>query len=1013
VIDDKESKSNPEAARENNQEQWHSKSRDGVAYLPTKSDDNRHLESSNSSNYPRLYYCIDVDEQSLKQSDDDSTDPKFENSTTISTEDQQSDDASSQPSKHSYEKSNCQATSTQCIMRIHKPLRFALVETSAFAAKHPIVTISAISALAIVLGVVGLLTNFRVEHRANKLWTPQGSLPDQHGQWIDSVFPTGFDPRQYFLTTLLHADGGNVVSFEAMRQQFAVIERIRSVVGYTEFCREYGKPICGEDEPALDFACRWYGIPNDSDNRDCQIFGVTSFWFQNYTLYHSMVFSDTDIQRTLSIKSLPGRLADFDISNIVGYPQFDNNGTLTGGKSFLTGIELPRTDFRRSELLERSVTEALKKLQVEINSNSSNPFRLEILATRSFEDEIARGVSKDMMLLPVVGLFLTAFTCLVFYKHGDWLHSRVLLGIGATGTVVISIMTGYGLLFVLGVPFTSLAQVSSDCEGILNTLGFLSAFSSILPCKACIFIIFGIALDDTFIIFGYYIHTDSNQSPVERIRETMEEVGTSIFMTTVTSVLAFGLGCWTTIPAIQWMCIYGLTTISIDFVWQITFFVALLVLDERRIAKRRRDVFICYKVPESACSIVKVQEREHLSVQLMRKYTDILLKPWVKCLVLLCFTGLFGVCAWSATKLSVKFELQGMFPGDSYVNRYLAAMTNYTQRQGPAPYIYFRFVNQSDSYIQTQMEAYVNASVNTRYITNPPFKFWLHDFNSFKSSNAAVQNLPFNEAIRLFLDDPATKDYKNDFVLDHSGKVLATRTLVHMDKINPNNIDSEKGALPNLLRLTRQQPMNQQTEDWPFFIFDKTFYIWEFLIQIPSQLKQTTIIGIISVTLVSVFFMPHWSGALFVGPLTMMLYVDLLGIFQFANISIKGVSYVCLVMAIGLLVDYALHVMLRFQESTKSTRNEKARDVLESTGASVLSGGMTTFLGVLPLVFATSRILTIFVISLISVVLVGLLHGLMFMPVVLSIIGPTFVPPKQIGNNNSEPEIFQSQRCQI
>jgi predicted RND superfamily exporter protein len=169
----------------------------------------------------------------------------------------------------------------------------------------------------------------------------------------------------------------------------------------------------------------------------------------------------------------------------------------------------------------------------------------------------------------------------------------------------------------------------------------------------------------------------------------MEEVGISIFMTTATTAVAFGLGCWTTIPAIQWLCIYGLTTIVIDFLWQITFFVALMVLDEHRIRHRRRDILICYKVPEpgrhdeegtdaqeNRAGKVKVQE--HLSVLLMRKYSDVLLIQWVKFVVIVSFVALLAACSWSATHLKVKFEFQSMFPSDSYVIRYLTSMTNYT-----------------------------------------------------------------------------------------------------------------------------------------------------------------------------------------------------------------------------------------------------------------------------------------------------------------------------------------------
>ena len=40
--------------------------------------------------------------------------------------------------------------------------------------------------------------------------------------------------------------------------------------------------------------------------------------------------------------------------------------------------------------------------------------------------------------------------------------------------------------------------------------------------------VFGIGLDDCFIIMGAYIRSDSKMDPLERVRNTMLEVGTSI-----------------------------------------------------------------------------------------------------------------------------------------------------------------------------------------------------------------------------------------------------------------------------------------------------------------------------------------------------------------------------------------------------------------------------------------------------------------------------------------------------
>jgi Niemann-Pick C1 protein len=430
----------------------------------------------------RLYECIDLDDVVSLGSDDEdlesgnklsakkkkgvkNKDSPTEDGTNIT--ENSSASLSSQPSSSESSKSTPTSNWTKCILFLHRPIRKAIVETSVFSAKHPKSCVFGIVTLAFALVTIGFLTNYTVEKREDKLWTPQGSKPDLHYQWIEKTFPAGSDPREYFLATLLHADGDNVASIEGMQRQFQVLERIRSVQGYKDYCQQYGQPVCGYNDKGLEFACKWYNIPNDPQNKDCEVLGATSFWLQNYTLFETLEKSDRDVLRTFSIATLPGKYSEFDISNVVGYPEYDVNETMTSGKAFLTYYILPRnetnaTEYAKAEALERLVTEELKLLQEEWDQNQTNPYRIEMFATRSFEDEFVRGVNEDMVLLPLVAFVMMAFTSLVFYKHRDPLHSRALLGIGATATVVVSIMTGYGIMFICGIPFTSLSQVSAN-----------------------------------------------------------------------------------------------------------------------------------------------------------------------------------------------------------------------------------------------------------------------------------------------------------------------------------------------------------------------------------------------------------------------------------------------------------------------------------------------------------------------------------------------------------------------
>jgi Niemann-Pick C1 protein len=100
------------------------------------------------------------------------------------------------------------------------------------------------------------------------------------------------------------------------------------------------------------------------------------------------------------------------------------------------------------------------------------------------------------------------------------------------------------------------------------------------------------------------------------------------------------------------------------------------------------------------------------------------------------------------------------------------------------------------------------------------------------------------------------------------------------------------------------------------------------------------------------------------------------------------ITLVALQMAIGLCVDYAVHVGHMFMTIDCPDKEERAiRSVLE-IGPAVFHGGMSTLLMFGAMATVNSYSSQAFIKVFFLVIVFGLYHGLIFLPIVLSWIGP-------------------------
>ncbi|XP_027824950.1 protein patched homolog 2 isoform X5 [Ovis aries] len=145
-----------------------------------------------------------------------------------------------------------------------------------------------------------------------------------------------------------------------------------------------------------------------------------------------------------------------------------------------------------------------------------------------------------------------------------------------------------------------------------------------------------------------------------------------------------------------------------------------------------------------------------------------------------------------------------------------------------------------------------------------------------------------------------------------------------------------------------------------------------------------------------------WTAALIVLVLAMMT-VELFGIMGFLGIKLSAIPVVILVASVGIGVEFTVHVALGFL-TAQGSRNLRAARALERTFAPVTDGAISTLLGLLMLAGSNfDFIVRYFFVVLTILTLLGLLHGLVLLPVLLSILGP---PPEVVQMYKESAEVL-------
>ena len=362
-------------------------------------------------------------------------------------------------------------------------------------------------------------------------------------------------------------------------------------------------------------------------------------------------------------------------------------------------------------------------------------------------------------------------------------------------------------------------------------------------------------------------------------------------------------------------------------------------------------------------------------------YPRIIMNNGVKCIIIFVYLAYLGLSIWGVTHLDIGFKPEEVVPAQSYMAKYIDSERHYTNTSGP---VVMFVVNKPLSYerydIQVRIRHMLHQARMSQYIDRRKSISWLDNYLRYLHKTTGGIN-PRDFVMKLsneFLNK--YPEHQNDIVFNADRTaIIASRFYVFAHKLL--NSTAEKGFLENMRVVSRNSSL-------PVTVFSPSFIFFEHHVSILKNTLLTVTVTIISMLLIALMFIPHPIAVMCVTVSMLSVVLGMLGLLCFLRLTLNAIKTTQILLSIGLCSNFTVHLSHSFMTATGKSRNDRVRAALEKVGGVIIREAFILFLGIVMLAFADSYLFTSFFMCMVVVVIVGLSHSLVFLPVLLSFVGP-------------------------
>ncbi|XP_047382143.1 protein patched homolog 1 isoform X3 [Sciurus carolinensis] len=380
-----------------------------------------------------------------------------------------------------------------------------------------------------------------------------------------------------------------------------------------------------------------------------------------------------------------------------------------------------------------------------------------------------------------------------------------------------------------------------------------------------------------------------------------------------------------------------------------------------------------------------------------KHYAPFLLKPKAKVVVIFLFLGLLGVSLYGTTRVRDGLDLTDIVPRETREYDFIAAQ-----------FKYFSFYNM---YIVTQKADYPNIQP-LLYDLHRSFsavkyvmleedrqlpKMWLHHFrdwlqglqDAFDSDWETGKIMPNNYKNG---SDDGVLAYKLLVQTGSRDKPVDVSQLPKQRLVDADGIINPSAFYVYLTAWVSNDPVAYAASQAnirphrPEWVHDKADYMPETRLRIPAA--EPIEYAQFPFYLNGLRDTSDFVEAIEKVMVLALMTVELFGMMGLIGIKLSAVPVVILIASVGIGVEFTVHVALAFLTAI-GDKNRRAVLALEHMFAPVLDGAVSTLLGVLMLAGSEFDFIVRYFFAVLAILtILGVLNGLVLLPVLLSFFGP-------------------------